>query len=95
MSRTRGRVYLGAFVVQLVAWVAVLTSSEIPGTALGVAAVCLFTSNTVIFLIARRRVQRGDAWRDTAGTFLPIMGEFVLMQFGLRLPAAVTSLRSV
>ena len=95
MSRTEGRLYLVAFAVWLLTWVAVLTSPATTGVWVGAVAVSLFASNTVIFVMAWLRVQRGDAWREAPGTLLPIMAEFVMMAIGLRLPAAVTSLRSV
>jgi hypothetical protein len=95
MSGTHSRVYLLAFTVWLLGWVAVLTLPETTGVWLNVAAVCLFASNTVIFVMACVRVQRGDAWRAASGTVLPIMAEFVMMGFGLRLPAAMASVRNV
>ena len=95
MSGTQSRVYLVAFTVWLLGWVAVLTWPATTGVGLGVAAVSLFASNTVIFMMAWLRVQRGDAWREASGTVLPIMAEFVMMGFGLRLPAAMANARNV
>ncbi len=95
MSRTRSRVYLVAFTVWLVGWVGLLTLSGTTGVGLGVAAVSVFASNTVIFVMAWLRVQRGDAWREAPGTVLPVMAEFVMMGFGLPLPAAVANVRNV
>ncbi len=95
MTRTHSRVYLVAFTAWLLGWVAVLTLRGNTGMGLGVGAVSLFASNTVIFVMAWLRVQRGDAWREASGTVLPIMAEFVMMGFGLRLPAAVATFRNV
>jgi hypothetical protein len=95
MSGTHSRVYLVAFTVWLLAWVAALTLPETTGVWLGVVAVSLFASNTVIFVLSLLRVQRGDAWRAASGTVLPIMAEFVMMGFGLRLPAAMANMRDV
>ncbi len=55
---------------------------------------CVFCSNTVIGAVAWLRVQRGDAWGEAPGILGPVVAEFLLMHLGLRLPAAVTSLRS-
>jgi hypothetical protein len=88
-------VYLVAFTLWWAGWLAVLGLSDTTGTAATVAALCLVGGNTGIFAIAWLRIQRGDAWREAAGTVVPIMTEFMLMTFGLRLPAAVAGLRSV
>jgi hypothetical protein len=93
MSGTHSRVYLVAFTVWLLSWVAVMTLPETTGVGLTVAAVSLFASNTVIFVMAWLRVQRGDAWRAASGTVLPVMAEFVMMGFGLRLPLAMANVR--
>jgi hypothetical protein len=95
MSRMHSRGYLVAFTVWVLGWVAVLTLPATTGAWLAVVAVSLFTSNTVIFVIAWMRVQRGDAWREASGTVLPITAEFLMMGFGLRLPTAVANARSV
>ncbi|GAA3174654.1 hypothetical protein GCM10010531_30290 [Blastococcus jejuensis] len=95
MSRTYSWVYLVAFTVWVSGWLTVLALSDTTGTAITVAVVCVACSNTVVFAVAWLRVQRGEAWGEAAGTVVPIMTEFVLMQLGLRLPVAVASLRSV
>jgi hypothetical protein len=94
MSGTHSRVYLVALTVWVLGWVAVLTLPGTTGVGLGVAALSVFASNTVIFAVAWMRVQRGDAWREAPGTVLPVMAEFMLMGFGLRLPAAVANVRN-
>ena len=94
MTTIHSRFYLVAFAGWLVGWVAVLTSSGPTGLGLGVAVLSVFCCNAVIFALALLRVQRGDAWGEAPGTLGPVVAEFLLMQLGLRLPAAVASLRN-
>src|SRR3954470_22153190 len=93
MSGTQSRVYLVAFAVWLLGWVGALTVPETSGAWLNVVAVSLFGSNTVIFVMAWLRVQRGEAWRAASGTVLPIMAEFFMMGVGLLVPAPMANVR--
>lgn len=94
MRTTHSRLYLAAFTVWLLSCVALVTTSATTGAWVNVAGLAMFASNAVIFVLAYQRVGRGDAWRDSSGTVLPILAEFVLMSFGVRVPTAIAGLRT-
>ncbi|UOY01538.1 hypothetical protein [Blastococcus sp. PRF04-17] len=93
MTRTHSHVYVVAFAGWVLSWV---VAGVLPTTSDGVivALVTMVVCNTVLFGLAWLRVQRGDAWRDAEGALFPVMAEFLLMGFGLRLPAALRALRT-
>jgi hypothetical protein len=97
MSTTHSRLYVAALAVWLAGGVALITldaTDQVEGVLPGVVIVCVFCANTVIGAIAWVRVQRGEVWREAQGFLLPVAAEFLLLQLGIRLPAAVASLRA-